>query len=260
MSLGLQSDVRYDWFSFYYDALYAKLLDYAGDVSFVLSASRTYLNHDPTSVLDVGCGTGSHLARFAEHGLNVCGVDNSLVAVEAARLKLSSQGKLLLQDMTVLDTGVEIDLVVSMLTSLGYLLDGQELVSTLRRIRGVLPTGGALVLELWQKGVLQPGTTESITVPFFDHELTRNSVIMPSNPDSVRIRFEFIEHAGEKTIRPLVSEEHEIRVFDALTIEQTLADASFDVKMILSGGDFQRFRRTDRPARRDELRLIVVAC
>lgn len=43
-------------------------------------------------VLDVGCGTGENAIFFAEHGLNVWGVDAAPLAIERARRKASRRG------------------------------------------------------------------------------------------------------------------------------------------------------------------------
>ena len=255
----MNTEGLYDWFSFYYDALYSRLLDYEGDVNFVLRVVRKYLDLSPGAVLDVGCGTGSHLLQFARCGLQIFGVDNSIVALESARLKLSAEGRLLLQDMTVLDTGFEIDLAISMLSSLGYLLDQSELQQTLARIRAVIPAFGGLVIELWQEGVLQPNTEALITVPFGDHQLTRRSLFLPSPRNEARIVFEFLEHAGENVIRGPVAEEHTIRLFSRTEITTLISEAGFEIVTLISGGAFQQFAREDRDLTANDLRAIVIA-
>ncbi len=48
--------------------------------------------HTPGRALDLGCGTGTNLVTLARHGWEVCGIDFSGHAVQAARRRLSSLG------------------------------------------------------------------------------------------------------------------------------------------------------------------------
>ncbi len=43
-------------------------------------------------VVDLGCGTGDTLLRFAAHGIGVTGIDFSAVALQAAKEKLAASG------------------------------------------------------------------------------------------------------------------------------------------------------------------------
>jgi SAM-dependent methyltransferase len=46
----------------------------------------------PGRALDVGCGTGTNLATFAEHGWEPWGIDISQIAVWKARMRLARRG------------------------------------------------------------------------------------------------------------------------------------------------------------------------
>ena len=71
----------FDHYAQYYDLLYS-VKDYKAEVEYVSGLIQKFLP-GARSMLDVGCGTGSHGYLFAERGFHVTGVDRSaeMVAV-----------------------------------------------------------------------------------------------------------------------------------------------------------------------------------
>jgi SAM-dependent methyltransferase len=68
-----------------YDAIYAAK-DYAFELGQVLEFARQY-GVEVRTIVDYGCGTGSHARRFAEKGIKVYGIDRSQHMLAAAREK-----------------------------------------------------------------------------------------------------------------------------------------------------------------------------
>jgi len=69
-----------------YDALYRDK-DYDGEVALVERLFREHGVGEVSSVLDLGCGTGSHAIRLAARGYEVVGVERSEAMLEVARRK-----------------------------------------------------------------------------------------------------------------------------------------------------------------------------
>ena len=68
-------------------------------------------------VLEVGCGSGTNLALFAEAGCEVCGIDLSLSMLDLAKKKLGDSADLHLGDASAMPFGDgAFDLVVAFLT------------------------------------------------------------------------------------------------------------------------------------------------
>jgi SAM-dependent methyltransferase len=100
-------------------------------------------------VLDVGCGPGRHLSVLAARGLFALGVEISPVAVSLARQRGAQA--------MVADVFDELPGAGSWRTAL--LLDGNigiggDPVRLLRRVRSLLRTGGAVLVELEPPGAV----------------------------------------------------------------------------------------------------------
>jgi SAM-dependent methyltransferase len=73
----------------FYDALYAaRGKDYAREADAVTARVRA-LRPEAATLLDVACGTGAHLERFARHGFACRGLDKELQMVAIARSRLA---------------------------------------------------------------------------------------------------------------------------------------------------------------------------
>jgi SAM-dependent methyltransferase len=72
----------------FYDAIYGALgKDYVREADALVALARARKPHAAT-LLDVGCGTGAHLAGFERHGLACRGVEKDLPMLAIARARL----------------------------------------------------------------------------------------------------------------------------------------------------------------------------
>ncbi|APU21552.1 class I SAM-dependent DNA methyltransferase [Actinoalloteichus sp. GBA129-24] len=131
-----------------YDAFYeARGKDYAAEAADIAREIRKRAP-DATSLLDVACGTASHLQRFAALFDDVEGMDLSADMLAYARTKLPGV-RLHQGDMRKVDLGRGFDAITSMFSSVGYLRSTAELDETMRSLAGHLTPGGVLVIEPW---------------------------------------------------------------------------------------------------------------
>ncbi|MFG2130889.1 class I SAM-dependent DNA methyltransferase [Streptomyces sp. NPDC048751] len=100
------------------------------------------------SLLDIACGTGEHLRRFAERFPTVAGVELSHGMCEIARRKLPAvpvhQG-----DMRAFELGRRFDVVTCMCFSLGYMTSVDELNQAVASMVRHLNPGGVVIAEPW---------------------------------------------------------------------------------------------------------------
>ncbi|RZK18094.1 MAG: class I SAM-dependent methyltransferase, partial [Flavobacterium sp.] len=72
-------------YSKYYDLLY-KDKNYKAESSYVAETLRNAMP-DVSSVLELGCGSGSHASYLSEEGFDITGIERSPEMVDIARKK-----------------------------------------------------------------------------------------------------------------------------------------------------------------------------
>nr|BAD08361.1 N-methyltransferase [Streptomyces halstedii] len=129
-----------------YDDIYRRHKDYAGEAARIreLALER---NPGAADLLDVGCGTGEHLALLRDD-FAVTGVDLSAPMVRVAEAKLPGvpvhEG-----DMRTFGLDRSFDVICSMYSSVGYLETLDGLFAALKNMAHHLRPGGVLIIEPW---------------------------------------------------------------------------------------------------------------
>ena len=110
---------------------------------------------DGMVVLDVGCGTGTQLARYQKANCRIFGIDTSPAMLDVARAKLGAQVELHLGDAANMPYDDDaFDLALSTLALHEMSPDVQA--SILNEIKRVLKTDGRLLVIDFHPGALQP--------------------------------------------------------------------------------------------------------
>jgi SAM-dependent methyltransferase len=130
----------------FYDLLYGER-DYAAEAATVRGLLRELAARPLTTLLDVGCATGGHLASLRAH-FDVAGCDVQPELLERARERLD--GVALHQaDVCELELGHRFDAIVSLYGSLAYVCSPERLAQAYRRLADHLEPGGVLLVEPW---------------------------------------------------------------------------------------------------------------
>ncbi|MFC0112341.1 class I SAM-dependent DNA methyltransferase [Kibdelosporangium aridum] len=131
-----------------YDAIYEGRGGQARQESIRLAGQIARRNGRASSLLDVACGTGSHLEHLAGMFDRVEGLDLSEQMLEKARKRLPSV-PVHCGDMRDFTLGTTFDAVICMFSSVGYLADCDELDSAMASFARHLNPGGVIVVEPW---------------------------------------------------------------------------------------------------------------
>ncbi len=134
----------------YYDAIYA-WKDYAGEARRIRALVARFGPSRARTLLDVACGTGSHLARL-RRWYEVTGVDRDPAMLRVARRKLPGV-RLVRAPMQTFDLGRQFDVVTCLFSAIGYVPGRRDLRRTARRLAAHLAPGGLALVEAW----LTPG-------------------------------------------------------------------------------------------------------
>lgn len=130
-----------------YDLLYEDRKDYRAEAETVTGLIRER-QPGAASLLDVACGTGLHLAAFAELFDRAEGVDIAEPMLAVARRRLPDT-PLHRGDMRELRLGTVFDAVVCMFSSIAYLRSAVDLDRALTTMAEHLAPGAVLVVEPW---------------------------------------------------------------------------------------------------------------
>jgi SAM-dependent methyltransferase len=98
-------------------------------------------------ILDVGCGTGGHLALLAEQGFAGTGTDLNEHMVAYCQEKYPAL-HFAVRDMRALDYAAEFDALLCLGSTFAYNALNQDIVQTLHSFWSALRSGGTLVLEI----------------------------------------------------------------------------------------------------------------
>lgn len=121
------------------------------EVGFLEDVFRTHSNRKVRSVLDIACGTCSHLLKLAKKGYIVGGLDISTEMLEYARKRFDQnnfKARLLKSNMRKFKTDKYYDSVICMGDSLAYLLEDEEYYSHLDSVAKSLEKGGLYIVDL----------------------------------------------------------------------------------------------------------------
>lgn len=138
-------------FADFYDQLYEDK-DYEKECAFIKQIFEIYSTKEVQSVLDLGCGTGSHALIFANMGYDVTGIDLSEAMLDIARTKAAEKGKNLKfqrQDIRHLELTQQFDAAVAMFAVMGYQTSNKDFEDTLVSVCNHLSPGGLLVFDVW---------------------------------------------------------------------------------------------------------------
>jgi SAM-dependent methyltransferase len=139
------------WFETAFGRLYPLVYAHRDDdsASREIECLGRWLNLTGTRLktLDVCCGTGRHTEALAGMGLDVTGMDLSMVLLTRGAARPGLTGCLVRAEMRALPFGSEFDLVTNLFTSFGYFSDDRDNEQALREMARVLVPDGRLVLD-----------------------------------------------------------------------------------------------------------------
>ncbi len=133
-----------------YDYLYQDK-DYKKECDFLEDIFKKH-NKKIDTILDLGCGTGSHAIILAERGYKVSGVERSKEMLAYARRKIKNAGfKIALYKSSIQDLNLNktFDAVISMFAVMSYQIGNYEVALACKKARQHLKQGGVFIFDAW---------------------------------------------------------------------------------------------------------------
>ncbi|MDA3645744.1 methyltransferase domain-containing protein [Saccharopolyspora indica] len=213
-----------------YDVVYTlRGKDYPGESAYLADRIRTKFPA-ASSLLDIACGTGGHLAHLAELFDDVAGVELSEDMLSVARTRLRDvplhQG-----DMRSFDLGRRFDAVVCMFASISHVESADELDAALRCFARHLNPGGVVAIDPWwfPEKFIDGYIGGDVLTP--DHRtIARVSHAWREGEES-RMDVHYLVADGETGTRHF-SETYRYQLFPRARYEKAMRDAGFTVEYV----------------------------
>jgi SAM-dependent methyltransferase len=209
----------------FYDLLYQREKDYAAEAELLGSLIRN-LHPAATTLLDVGCGTGSHARALIDAGFTVDGVDLEPAFVELARAKCPD-GTFWVGDMTALDVPNGYDVVTCLFSAIGYVQNELALRRAIAGMAAALNSGGVLIVDPWfEPGQLTHGWISVLVGTSEDVAVCRMARTLVEGTMS-RLEFEYM--IGRSTGIERRRETHTLALFTQAQMEAAFSEAGLAV-------------------------------
>lgn len=226
-----------------YDALYQDK-DYVTECDMIEHIFRTHGNHDIVTVLDLGCGSGSHALCLAKRGYKVTGVDRSEDMLAHARRKMmGNEGLSLVHgDIRDIDLDGRFDAVIMMFAVLGYQLENSDVLAALRTARRLVPEGGLLVFDVWYGPAVliqRPSQRVRIVSTPTGRLLRTTTAELDIRNHRTIVHFDVWQLDGDRLVAE-TRETHRMRFFFSKELEMFLEITGFKAVLFRSFPDFDK--------------------
>lgn len=236
----------YGAFAEIYDRIMGSV-DYEAWADYV-EALLTKYNKKPESLVDLACGTGSSTLPFARRGYRTAGVDLSAAMLREARQKAAQnnlQVEFFQQDLRCLNLPVRFDLAVLFQDGLNYILNRDELLLAMARIKTILNDGGLFIFDLTRPKLRFAGQNNSCCCA----ELEELTLIMESSytgaEDLWSARLTVFQEMEPGLYRKYV-EEHREKDYAPELVADLLSKAGFTVPGIYASFSLKQGSDSDQ--------------
>jgi SAM-dependent methyltransferase len=202
--------------------------DYSAEIAYLVEAFSRYRSR-PATWLDIGCGSGKHVATLAEAGIAAEGVDISVDMLAMARHAYPEMA-FHLGSAESFQLNQRFDAISMLFHVASYLTDDGAVEKAMANVAAHLAPDGLFMFDFWHTdGVGREPPAARIREAVVDGQrLFRfTHVQQDAARDIVNIRFEF---RRDSPAGPVLHEEHHaMRHFSRAYLQSVLARAGFEI-------------------------------
>ena len=214
-----------------YDALYTDK-PYPDECAIIDTIAARYEQRPATTLLDLGCGTGSHALVWARAGMRVCGVDNAPTMLALATDKTRRNGldiEYVNADIRTLDLGRHFDRAVGMFAVMSYLVTPADFEAGLNAVRRHLDTGGLFVFDAWYgPGMDNPPRDRITRIRDGNREIIKLAVSHKLPEQQVAVDFTVLVIEEDRLVQR-IEECHRLRYFFEDELTMSADRAGFEI-------------------------------
>lgn len=220
----------------YYNLLYTDK-DYAGETQFV---HQLLVKYSPNiqSILDLGCGTGSHALLLAQKGYEVHGVDFSFEMIQQAKAHLphlpqeqSSRLNFSHGDVRKIRLGRQFDAIISLFHVMSYQVTNDDLKAAFATARNHLKPGGVFIFDCWYGPAVLTNRPSVRIKRLGDEEISVIRIaepVMHPNENIVDVNYQvFVIQKNNGTVEEF-QETHKIRYLFKPEVELLFLQSGFE--------------------------------
>lgn len=216
-----------------YDTLYVDK-DYGSECDLIERAFGKF-GATPRSILDIGCGTGSHTLELACRGYQCTGVDLSQAMLDEAMRKsaatdVANKPRWIQGDARTFAPNRTFDAAIMMFAVVGYLTSNDDVLDGLRNVRRHLSPGALFICDFWYgPAVLAVRPSERVRVLRHGEEQTIRaaSTAIDSFSHTADVSFRLWKMRGEEFLGE-TSETHRMRYYFPQEFKLLLEAAGFE--------------------------------
>ncbi len=214
-----------------YDRFYTGK-DYVAECDLIERMARDHGVKPMRSILDLGCGTGSHALILAERGYEVVGVDRSMDMLSQARAKMVGRGfnaDFHWDDIRTMNLDRKFDIVVMMFSVIGYQLDNRSVTATLLTAARHLNPGGLFIFDFWYGPAvvhLQPSERAQVIPSSGGHIVRVGSGTLDIGNQTCTVEYRLWQFCDDRVV-VAASETHKVRFFFPMELRLLLDAAGF---------------------------------
>jgi len=219
----------------YYDLLYRDK-DYAGEAQFVHQLLQNYAPRTK-SILELGCGTGTHAELLANKGYQIHGVDLSADMLQRATERLSSVPTLASRlefhqgDIRQFRINKQFDAVISLFHVISYQTTNEDLQAAFATAKTHLKPGGVFIFDCWYGPAVLSDRPSLRVKRLEDEEISviriADSLMYP-NENLVDVNYQvLIKQKNTNTVEEL-QETHKMRYLFKPEINLLLMQSGFE--------------------------------
>lgn len=207
-----------------YDLIYS-FKDYASESKEIYEMVRKYKPR-AKEVLDIACGTGEH-HKYLKDVYSMTGLDINPNFIEMAKKKVPD-ASYVVGDMRNFDLGKKYEVILCLFSSIGYIKNYEELVTTFSNFRNHLTKDGLLIIEPW----ISPedwyeGKLHMLTYEKDDIKICRMNKSETEGEHSV-INFHYLIGTEEKGVSHF-EERHELLMMTVAQMKEAFKEAGFTI-------------------------------
>jgi ubiquinone/menaquinone biosynthesis C-methylase UbiE len=245
----------------HYDSIF-RYVNYENECDALEKIFSKYSCKKPSTILDVGCGTGSHTVILSKRGYSVTGIDMSDRMIELAKSKALDkrvEADFFSQDMRSMKLGNrKFDCSICMFGVFNYLLTPEDLARFFSGLKRHIVSGGLFIFEFNNVSAIRPFNLGRFWKKIQDgrnnlYVLSESGFDVETSIHEVDVTYISTEEKGTETF----SERHQFKAYSIPEIRRHLSDNGFE---LLSTCDWEIGNKTElRETDYGTFRVLAIA-